>query len=225
MSEAGTGDVEQRLARLEQQDQRLTQALAPLAQRDAPPAGKRRRDWDALAAVIASFIGLLALAVSGYTAYVQRQQLRAQVWPHLVVMYSNAGPELARSVINQGTGPARVIAMRVVMDDGTPASTWQDVKQRAGYADGEGLTTSWIDRAVIPAGKEIAFVKPSEDDRSRAKFRDLLPGGKHALAVTICYCSVLDDCWVTGDIDTGLDPDEVVPADRCPIKASQQFKE
>ena len=42
-----------------------------------------RRDWDGLAAVIAAFVGLLALLVSGYTAYLQRQQVRAQVWPYL----------------------------------------------------------------------------------------------------------------------------------------------
>jgi hypothetical protein len=62
------------------QQDRLIRALELLVQREAAPVGKRRRDWDAFAAVIASFIGFLALAVSAYTAYVQRQQLRAQVW-------------------------------------------------------------------------------------------------------------------------------------------------
>ena len=32
----------------------------------------RARHWDALAAVIAALIGVLALFVSGYTAYLQR---------------------------------------------------------------------------------------------------------------------------------------------------------
>ncbi len=43
----------------------------------------RRRDGSGLAAVIAAFVGLLALCVSGYTAYLQRQQVRAQVWPYI----------------------------------------------------------------------------------------------------------------------------------------------
>jgi uncharacterized membrane protein YebE (DUF533 family) len=78
VSTSGTGDVEGRLARLEQRDERLTRALEQLAQREGGPVAKPGRKWDAYAAVIASFIGLLALAGSGYTAYVQRQQVRAQ---------------------------------------------------------------------------------------------------------------------------------------------------
>jgi hypothetical protein len=70
---------------------------------EAVPAAKAGRNRDAYAAVIASFIGILALAISGYTAYVQRQQLRAQVWPHLRLEFS--GVHRSFSAINQGTGP------------------------------------------------------------------------------------------------------------------------
>ena len=42
-----------------------------------------KRNWDASAAVIAAFIGLLALLLSAYTAHLQRTQVRAQVWPAL----------------------------------------------------------------------------------------------------------------------------------------------
>jgi len=33
--------------------------------------------------VIATIVGFLALCVSGYTAYMQRQQVRAATWPIL----------------------------------------------------------------------------------------------------------------------------------------------
>ncbi len=46
-------------------------------------------------AVIATFVGLCALCVSTYTAYVQRQQVRAAVWPILEFGSSNA-PDVAR---------------------------------------------------------------------------------------------------------------------------------
>ena len=36
----------------------------------------RARNWDALAAIIAALIGAFALVVSGYTAYLQRTQVR-----------------------------------------------------------------------------------------------------------------------------------------------------
>ena len=44
---------------------------------------RRRRDWNGVSAVIAALIGLLALLVSGYTAVLQQQQVRAQVWPYI----------------------------------------------------------------------------------------------------------------------------------------------
>ena len=41
------------------------------------PAPKKRTEWNAVAAIIAALIGLLALGVSGYTAMLQREQVRA----------------------------------------------------------------------------------------------------------------------------------------------------
>jgi hypothetical protein len=41
-------------------------------------------------AVIATLVGLCALCVSAYTACVQRQQVRAAVWPILEFDSSNA---------------------------------------------------------------------------------------------------------------------------------------
>lgn len=223
MPETRTDDVEHRLARLEQQEQRRAQALELLAGREAAPAGQRRRDWDALAAVIASFIGLLALAVSGYTAYVQREQLRAQVWPRLQIGSSNVDPEVGWHVTNQGTGPARVTAMRVVVDD-VAVTRWSDVWKAAGYRPGEGGITSWISRAVIPAGKQITIVRPDEQERNRARFMSLFPDHAHELHITLCYCSVLDDCWATG-AGLWLDTVPLGSLDDCPIKLSERFVE
>ena len=219
MPDSSTHDVEPRIARLEQQEERLTRALELLAQGGVARAGKRRRNWDALAAVIASFVGLLALAVSGYTAYVQREQLRAQVWPRVQPSYNNVG-SVGMFVTNQGTGPARVIAVRVAVD-GVPATRWADVKKAAGYSAGEGIITSSLNWSVIPAGKEIAFLRPDEQERSLARFRELLPGGKHGVELTLCYCSVLDECWAIGaNLWQSTVPGTV---ESCPITASERF--
>jgi hypothetical protein len=220
VSEASTGNVDERTADLAQQD-RLIRALELLAERNAAPAGRRRRDWDALAAVIAAFIGLLALAVSAYTAYVQREQLRAQVWPHLTIESSNVDPDSAWHVTNVGTGPARVTAMRVVVD-GVPATTWYDVTKAAGYRSGEGVTRSYISRAIIPAGKQVIFARPDRGESSQVRFKDLLPDGKHTLHVTLCYCSVLGDCWVASSHDRMLDG-SLITADGCPITVDERF--
>jgi hypothetical protein len=221
VSDGHHGDVEQRLARLEQQEPRLVQALELLAQGEAAPAGRRRRNWDALAAVIAAFIGLLALVVSGYTAYVQREQLSSQVWPHLQLYYNNVDSNMGHWVVNQGTGPAIMFAMRVRVD-GVPATTWSDVERAVGYPRGEGFITSAISRAVIPPGKDIPYARPGrDDDQSRAKFKDRLLSGKHRFDVMLCYCSVLHECWIA--TNESLLNGMAIARDDCPITRDERF--
>ena len=220
MSESDTGDLEERIARLEQQDQRLTRALELLAQREAAPAAKAGRDWDAYAAVIASFVGLLALAISSYTAYVQRQQLRAQVWPSLRLEYSDVN--LAFSAINQGTGPARITAVRVKMD-GAPVRSWTDIRKAVGFTGEVKLVISTLHSAVISPGAVFTIAKPGDDEQSRAKFEELLPNGKHAISIVVCYCSILEDCWPAGFHSERAD--SVDERGGCPIRDNERFEE
>lgn len=56
----------------------------------AVPDEKETRRASRYDAVIATFVGFLALCVSAYTAYMQRQQVRAAVWPILEFQTSNA---------------------------------------------------------------------------------------------------------------------------------------
>jgi hypothetical protein len=59
VSQSGSEGVEERIARLEQQDERLTRALELLARHEAAPVAKPGRDWNACTAIIASCIGIL----------------------------------------------------------------------------------------------------------------------------------------------------------------------
>ena len=49
----------------------------------AMPKEKETRAASRYETVVATFIVLLAVCVAGYTAYMQRQQVRAAVWPIL----------------------------------------------------------------------------------------------------------------------------------------------
>jgi hypothetical protein len=116
----------------------------------------RRIRWDALAAIIAALIGLLALCVSGYTAYIQRQQVSAQVWPHLHIAQSTFPPEIY--VENQGVGPAIVRNVEVLVG-GKPQPDWDHVfaavgmhgdintqgPAMGGYVLTPGQVTNWVD--------------------------------------------------------------------------------
>src|ERR1043166_4179686 len=77
--------------------------------------------------VIATLVGFLALCVSGYTAYVQRQQVRAAVWPILEFGSSN-GP-IQFTLANKGVGPA-IIRNVIVRVDNQPARNWAEVLEK-----------------------------------------------------------------------------------------------
>jgi hypothetical protein len=189
-------------------EDRLAAALTALARRDEAMASHGRR-WDAYAAIIATFVGLLALGVSAYTAYVQRQQLRAQVWPYVMLTYTNVDDGMAFSIVNQGIGPAQITQRKVAIH-GTPIESWSDLGGVAGFVHEQGESTINAGFKVLPAGKQIDFLRPADNAQSRAQFKQLFVGGEHALAMSICYCSVLGECWITS---IGEDPP---PIETCP---------
>jgi hypothetical protein len=220
MSESGSEDIAQRIARLEHQDLRLTRALELLAERGATSAVKARRNWDAYAATIATFIGAIAVAIGAYTAYVQREQLRAQVWPRLERWESDINVGLY--ITNQGTGPASISRVRVKVD-GVPLRTWSAVREATGLS-GLELATSSLRGRVIPAGKDYTILQPMETKESRDKLRELLRGTFHTISVTICYCSVLKQCWTEPRGAAGEPGDAATDVDGpCPILAIEQF--
>src|SRR5438552_8737433 len=92
------------------------------------PEQKEMRRASRYDAVIATFVGFLALCVSGYTAYVQRQQVRAAVWPILVFDRRNA-TDIHFTLANKGVGPA-IIRHVIVEVDGKPVRNWKEALEK-----------------------------------------------------------------------------------------------
>jgi len=89
------------------------------------PEEKETRGASRYETFIAIFIALLAVCVAGYTAYMQRQQVRAQVWPILEFESSN-GPDIHFTLSNKGVGPAIIRHVIVKVDD-QPVKNWNEV--------------------------------------------------------------------------------------------------
>jgi hypothetical protein len=190
----------------------------------APPP--RERNWDAFAAVIAAFIGLLALLVSAYTAYLQRKQAKAQVWPRVELFrYGSAGTFGAE---NTGTGPARVTAVRVTVD-GRPVREWDDVMRAIGYPG--GYAQSQISGRVLPPGSRVEMLDASKGDERRKMFDQVTryffnDSAEHRIGMLLCYCSVFDDCWMTAMGQTsGVKLDVDLEIGRCPIAENERFRQ
>jgi hypothetical protein len=212
-------ELEVRVEALEAKNEELASSLARLSPRGRRPSSER--NWDAYAAVIASFVGLLALVVSGYTALLQRQQLQATVWPKLSLANSNILLKLYLS--NEGLGPALIKAVRVTVDN-KPMRTWDDVVRAFGYGERASIAFSSISGRVIPADKDLEIALPRNEE-SRPMFRELLDGRSHAFSITVCYCSVMKECYVEryGANSDSDEPGSEEDERKCPVKESEQF--
>lgn len=178
--------------------------------RKAPSDAPRRRNWDSITALIAAMIGVLALLVSGYTAYIQRQQVRAEVWPNLLVGFYD--PEQAIGIQNKGVGPAIVRSVQVWVDDVSRPS-WSSVLAALGLPE-QGILISTVSETVISPGERIKAITII-DPAGFAPFREGISTRVHS---EICYCSTLDECWMYSDRNSLRKP-TTIAVDRCPVVA------
>jgi len=184
-----------------------------MARSTSNPASER--SWDALAAVVAALIGLLALLVSGYTAYVQRQQVRAQVWPYLLV--GNFDTEFAIKILNKGVGPAIVRSVRVTID-GKSQPDWSHVLAALDLPT-TGHQISTLDSNVLSAGETLTMIKFT-DQIVYPSFRDAV---RQRASTQICFCSTLGECWLYDEHAPGQKTtQDAVP--QCPrLPAGEAF--
>lgn len=173
---------------------------------------RREIRYDAAAAVIAALVGMLALLVAGYTAYIQRQQVRAQVWPWLVA--GNNDNERSIEILNKGVGPAIVRSAQVFVD-GKPQPDWQHVLKALGTVP-HTYSQSTLNPNVLTPGEKVPAIQfADEDEYRRFKSAALL----RLTLVNICYCSTLDECWMYSDkhaVGYKSLAQLVRPIDRCP---------
>jgi hypothetical protein len=175
----------------------------------APPQYARRYRWDAIAAVVASLIGLLALLVSGYTAYIERQQVRAQVWPYLLVGYSD--PAQAIVVLNKGAGPALVRSVQLLVD-GKPQRNWKQLLTSIGTQGSDENVKSTLNGNVLAPGETLEFLHMPD----LGLWQHFRAESRSRLMMRVCYCSSLGDCWLNADRDDPEQVAKVQPVDACP---------
>jgi len=190
------------------------------------PEEKAIRSASRYDAIIATLVGFLALCVSGYTAYMQRQQVRAAVWPILEFDTSN-GP-IRFMLANKGVGPAIIKNVIVKVDD-QPVKNWYEVLEKIlgpGYHPGEEADMSGH---VFSAGESRNVFTPHGDDGNPLKFDksnplwEKLNTGRNRVTVEICYSSTLGECWILRA--GGLKPSTTLATHRCPTPSEISFQQ
>ena len=175
--------------------------------------------------IIATLVGISALFVSGYTAYVQRQQVRAVVWPILEFSTGN-DPDLRFIVANKGVGPA-IVRHVVVMVDGQPVKTWHDALVKILGPGKYTFSQSTIGGHVLAAGESLnALVWKDKQgtlpSSESGALRSTLDEGRQRVAMEICYCSTLGECWI---LRSGFDGNSTRETRTCPDSSEKTFQE
>ena len=178
-------------------------------------------------AVIATLVGLCALCVSAYTAYVQRQQVRAAVWPILEFDSSNA-PDIHFTLANKGVGPA-IIRHVIVRVDGQPVRNWKEALGRI-LGPGEHLfSESDMSGHVFAAGESMTPLTPRDPENNPLNFDKSNPlwvkmnKDRLRVSVEICYSSTLDECWTLRA--SGLTPSTTTETRHCPTSSAISFQQ
>jgi len=183
----------------------------------ATDPGERR--WRVIELVIAGAIVAISLAslfTAVYQSIIMRRTLEAAVWPRVEWENSSYDDERRVNAIifalaNRGVGPARIGRVEIVLkgermanEDALLLDCCLDGKTREERSVTlkrltEQTFTSTLDGAALTPGQErilFEFERPVDDSLALAVW-DRLNETRDELDLTVCYCSVFDDCWTT----------------------------
>lgn len=188
----------------------------PLSPQDPKRTGHR---WLDLGVALSA---LLISSVSIFVAYQSNQSMerltRASSWPFIQLGSGNASDEdedqLAFSISNVGTGPARVYSFEMRVD-GQPLPPGNHLLTRllqaccaAEFAEatahegsqvaamGREMSSPVAERFLAPNGELYALIWP-RTDRNAAMWQALDTARQdQRITRSVCYCSVFEECWV-----------------------------
>jgi hypothetical protein len=190
----------------------------------AVPEEKESHTASRYEAVIATLIGLLAVCVSAYTAYMQRQQVRAAVWP--ILEFDSGNGPIHFTLANKGVGPA-IIRHVILKVDGQPVKNWIEVLDKLMGPEKHRYSESDMSAHVLAAGESRTVFTPQDPDGNDIAYDRSNPlwiqMNKDRLRVTveICYCSTLGECWTLRG--GGTTPSTTTPTRHCPPPSAKSF--
>ncbi|MEL7025524.1 MAG: hypothetical protein AAGL69_17440 [Pseudomonadota bacterium] len=165
-----------------------------------------------LVAMSALLVSFVAVVVAVYSAWIDRSFARASTWPYIEVFRSFDATSLEFGVANRGTGPA-LVRYAVLEHNGTAYATWGEWLDAEFKMPETGFTQSHISRRVLSPDQDLdVFVL-----KDAALAREIIRSGE--ISVTLCYCSVYDECWITGRDNQ---PNPIGSCDALPPKPFKQ---
>jgi len=142
---------------------------------------------------LAILISTLALVVAIYEANLLKEQQRSMVWPYVNISMQYNAEGFRVQAENDGIGPALIHSIEI-RHEGRALTSWFDVLDhlQPGHSIGyDILQSNALSGTVLKAGE----VKTLMGLPWRADTRPLAEQ-INQLDYCICYCSVLDECWM-----------------------------
>jgi hypothetical protein len=163
-------------------------------------------------------IAVASLLIALRQSQIMERQLAASVWPYLQYGTSNTSDEGAKAIRfeieNVGVGPARIHSMSLRYKDKPVRSTAGLIEACCADLLAEGKPsrfTSTLHDQVLAPNKPKNFIL-FNDVPANVRYWDRLNLERHNVQIKVCYCSVLDDCWMLDSHQTAAQPLAVCPA-------------
>ncbi|BFM09654.1 hypothetical protein [Halioxenophilus aromaticivorans] len=170
--------------------------------------------------VAAVFTGVIALYAALVESHAVRKQTTASVWPYVqAITRDNDNGEAAYvriSLNNVGVGPAKMQQLEVQYK-GQDIGGWEpfiaqlDKTAKLGINYGKSDVQ---DRVLAP--KETLLLFQTDEYKLAQLLQKAIANNE--LAISYCYCSIFDDCWLKHLPDSsGNQP--IKEVDQCPTAA------
>lgn len=165
-------------------------------------------------ALSVAVIALCALCVSMWQGYTSREHDRLSVKPHMVISFDYDDTGAGFTMSNGGVGPAIIRSFAVCVDS-KPAKSWFDVGEIIGFQK----PFPWFIRVPSPHTSWM----PGEPKKiflvSSSPAIQILKANHNRIVVSICYCSLYDECWLRAN--TVIEPQPI----HCKAEIPPQFRE
>jgi hypothetical protein len=157
--------------------------------------------------------------------------VQAQSWPYLEYESSNTAdngaPEIDISVRNAGVGPAKVKSVSISYE-GKPVRGWaalvaaccvpketpREALNLPALTDNRMISGKLISR-VLRASDSVPLLHLPKTDVN-APLWTKLDDARFKLQLSVCYCSVFDECWISDLRSTTQQPVKTCPVDPVP---------
>jgi hypothetical protein len=177
--------------------------------------------WQTVLSVAGVFIAIVALYAALTESAAVRQQTASAVWPFVQLSIedydSRSAAAFTMSFTNAGVGPARMRAVRLVID-GEAVRDWRHAVEQVGGSLDAQIDRNFIGNRVLRPDETVHMVSTRDPELAR-RFQAAIANPANYLSY--CYCSIFDECWLADSRRPDQDPE---PVEQCPDFGDEAYR-